>query len=170
MAEPDDVAFAIIEPHFDAIRDIFVDHSVEANRRLKRIGETKFVVSEEVRTSPRHFAGCRDDGLLIKVAPDAADLDLETLVAILCHELGHAADFLYPGRWLGQRGERAAWLPEGTKHMGRLRRDWAERSSDQVEWDADSIAFAITGKQVEYCGPCMIQCFGGGESRPAGLR
>lgn len=171
MAHADDVAYAIIEPHFDAIRDIFLERALDdTGRRLKRLSDTKLVVSEEVRTSPRHFAACRDDGLLVVVAPDATELDFETLVALLCHELGHAADFLYPARWLGQRGGKATWLGDDTRHMGRIRQAWADRNADQVEWDADSIAFAVTGKPIRYCGACMIQCFAGGVARPAGLR
>jgi hypothetical protein len=176
MADRDEVAYAIIEPHFDAVRDIYAEYEPEPGAPLDKVRGTKLVVSDDVRDSERHYAGCRDDGLLVVMAPEAADLDIDTLVPILVHELGHAVDFLYPGHWFAMRGEKAVWLPEDVKRvpgmpgMGRFRREWSERTDDQVEWDADSIAYAVTDTRVEYCGPCMLQCFSGGRLRPAGLR
>lgn len=170
MADRDEVAYAVIEPHFDAVRDHFAGF-VTTDGSLERVKRTRLLVSESVRDSDRHYAGCRDDGLLVVVAPQAARLDIDMLVPLLCHELGHAVDFLYPARFAGRRGEPAMWLPDDQKHMAKLRRLWAERSADQVEWDADSIAMAVTGREIRYCGPCMIQCFSqSGRQRPPGLR
>lgn len=165
-----EVAYAIIEPHFDAIRDVYLEHPLPGGQHLDALEKTRLVIDPAVRDSVRHYAACRDDGLLIVLAPQAAELAMESLVALLCHELGHAVDFLYPGRWACLRGAPAVWVPEGTRRMGRIRRAWADRSDDQIEWDADAIAYAITGKPIAYCGPCLVQCFSGGVARPAGLR
>lgn len=108
---------------------------------------------------------------MLVIAPQAAELPVVTLVAILSHECGHAADFLYPARWVCERGAPARWVEEvDTKRARKLRKLWNERSRDQVEWDADSIAWAMTGRKIGYCGPCLLQCFEGGGKRPKGLR
>ncbi len=69
------------------------------------------------------------------------------------------------------------WLPREPKRADksgdlgqRIRNAWSSRTDDQTEWDADSIAYAVTGKKVQYCGRCLVQCFSGGRNRPAGLR
>jgi hypothetical protein len=165
-----EVAYAIIEPHYDAIRDIYLEHELPGGERLRQLEKTRLLVDPSVRNSERHYAACRDDGLLIVIAPQAAELAMESLVALLCHEFGHAVDFLYPGRWACLRGTPAVWLPETTKRMSRIRRQWADRTDDQVEWDADAIAYAVTGRPIQYCGACLLQCFSGGVVRPAGLR
>jgi hypothetical protein len=171
VTDDEEIAYTVIEPHFDAVRDTFADRIVAPSERMGLLRRTKLVVDRSsVRDSERHYAKCRDDGLLILMAPEAADLEVDTLVALICHEFGHAADFLYPGRWLWRRDEAAIWLPGDTKKMGSIRRAWAERTDDQVEWAADSIARAITGRTIGYCGECMVQCFSGGKSRPGGLR
>jgi hypothetical protein len=166
----DEFAYAVIEPHFDAVRDHYAAFEPEPGSSLDKVRRTKLVVDPAVRDSPRHYAACRDDGLLIVIAPQAVQLEHDPLVALLCHEFGHATDFLYPGQWAGRRNERAVWVPENTKKTDRIRRMWSERSEDQVEWDADSIAYAVTGHEITYCGACMVQCFSGGKSRPGGLR
>lgn len=165
-----ELAYAVIEPHFDAVRDHYASHRPDGKTALSEVRRTKLVVDRRIRDSERHYAACRDDGLLIVVAPEAADLRHEQLVALLSHEFGHATDFLYPARYAGRRDEAAVWVPEGVRKMARIRRAWAERTDDQVEWDADSIAMAVTGRKIGYCGPCLIQCFSGGSARPAGLR
>ena len=158
------------EPHFDAVKDHYASFEVEPGERLEHVERVGLQINPAVRDNERHYAACRDDGLLIVVAPQTAQLPPETLVPLLCHEFGHAADFLYPARWAGRRGDSAVWVPNGTRKMAQLRRAWSERSIDQVEWDADSIALAVTGRQIQYCGPCLIQCFSGGQPRPKGLR
>jgi hypothetical protein len=185
-----EVAAAILEPHFEAVKDTFVDFEPEPGERLTLLRSTRLVVDPDVHDSPRHYAQCRDDGLLIKLAPESVALDLETLTAILVHEFGHAADFAYPARWVAVKGQPASWVGEGGswyydsqgnarwqqdsgKEARRIRRWqslWHDRSDDQVEWSADSIAQAVTGLQVRYCGPCMLQCFSGDGGRPKGLR
>ncbi|MCP4242345.1 MAG: hypothetical protein GY772_17460 [bacterium] len=168
----DEVAAAVLEPHFFVVRDMFLDFEAEDGGNLRRLRRTRMVVDPSVRDSPRHFAACRDDGMLVLLAPAAADLPVENLMAILAHELGHAADFAYPGNWvtLGP-GNEAVWIGERDDRVARKwRRLWEQRTDDQVEWAADAIAEAVTGVKVEYCGDCMLQCFSGGNQRPPGLR
>lgn len=185
------VAAAVLEPHFDAVRDVFVEFEPEPGENLAELRRTRLVVDPGVRDTSRHYGMCRDDGRMIKLAPQAADLDLETLTAIIAHEFGHAADFAYPGRWVPARERRASWIGEGGtwyyddqgnaewraepgrngKRIRRWQCLWHERDADQVEWAADSIAYAVTGMKIRYCGPCMLQCFSAqGRARPKGLR
>ncbi len=168
-----EVAASILAPHYDAVRDVFSDYVPEGEEEpLSRLKRTRLLVEESVRDSDRHYAGCRDDGLQIILAPAAAELPPATLIAIIAHEFGHAADFAYPGSWLFlSQGDPARWVDgvEG-KRGTKLRSLWSERDDDQVEWTADSIVQTITGWKVGYCGRCMLQCFQGGQRRPAGLR
>lgn len=170
MTESEEEAWAVIEPHFDAVRDEYALFRPEGASRLSKVQGTKLRIEPSVHDSDRHFAKCRDDGLLILVAPEAAGLDPATLVAVLCHEFGHAADFLYPARWKCKRGAPAIWVGKERAHRGQALRLWAQRSADELEWSADAIARAVTGLEISYCGPCMVQCFAGGIERPAGLR
>lgn len=184
-----ELAAVVLKPHFDAVRDCFVEFEPEPGEDLGKLRRTKLVIDESVRDSPRHYAACRDDGMLIKLAPQAVQLDTVTLTAIIAHEFGHAADFAYPGRWLTFQNEQAIWLGEGgawvrergelvwkiesgeqAKQIRRWQRNWHVRSDAEVEWAADSIAYTVTGRQIGYCGPCMIQCFSGGSARPRELR
>lgn len=167
-----EVAASIIEPHFDAVRDVFIEHSPVAGTDLSRLRKTRLLIDPTMHDTPRHYAGCRDDGLQILIAPEAADLPTQMLVAILAHEFGHAADFAYPGRWLfTEQGQPARWVADDDSKIGRkARKLWNSRNDDQVEWTADAIALAVTGKEIGYCGRCMVQCFDGGTKRPAGLR
>lgn len=189
--DPCEVAAAVLEPHFDAVRDVFVEFEPEPGQKLDALRRTRMVVDPDVHDSKRHYAMCRDDGLLIKLAPESATLDLDTLTGIITHEFGHAADFAYPGRWAFSRGLPAVWIGEGgtwyrsasgarqwreesgkeAKRIRRWQRLWHERDDDQVEWAADAIAYAVTGLKIRYCGPCMLQCFSSsGRARPRGLR
>lgn len=165
-------AASILLPCFDAVRDIFSEYKPQYGAPLEKLTKTRMLVDESVRDSPRHYAACRDDGMQIIVAPQAADLPLETLAAILGHEFGHAADFAYPAHWrmLGGRYEPAVWKPPRGDRAADKVKHWVDRSDDQVEWAADAIAYAVIGQRVTYCGPCMVQCFNGGRSRPRGLR
>lgn len=169
MVDELEMAAAVLEPHFDAVKDTFVEFEPCPMNRLRK---TRFVVEHAVHDSPRHFAACREDGLLIKIAPEAIDLPHEQLVAILVHEFGHAADFAYPGDWVTfPEGTKAVWIGDRDDKAARKWRGnlWHHRTDDQVERAADAIGSTITNRQVTYCGPCMIQCFGG-QSRPEGLR
>jgi hypothetical protein len=164
---------------------------------LSRIAKTRFVIDEAAHDTARHFAATSDTGLLQVYAPEIVDLSLDSLVAIVAHEFGHTADYAYPGcwTWLRRAGDEVAWVGESTAAKaaawrwthGKARatsrtasddtppaanwmRAWAGRSQDEVEWTADGICAAVTGKKPLYCGDCRIQCFDGGVQRPAGLR
>lgn len=170
-----EVAAVVLEPHFDAVRDIFVEYELEPGVRLDKLKRTRFVVDPTVHDSERHYAMCRDDGSLIRIAPEAAELPLENLIAVLSHEFGHAADFTYPAKWVtplrGAEQAQATWIGDrDDKPARKWRRLWAERSDDQVEWAADAIASTVTGIQIRYCGACMLQCFSGEQTRPEGLQ
>lgn len=169
--DANEFAASILKPHFDAVRDVFASFRPEPSIKLDRLVRVKLLVDPEIHDSVRHFAACRDDGQHILLAPEAADLPVDTLVAILSHEFGHAADFSYPGAWrLEQRYKPATWKPIAGRHAGAKMRVWQDRTVDQVEWTADAICFTILGKQIGYCGPCVLQCFSGGRPRPKGLR
>lgn len=168
----EEISSAVLDPHFDAVRDTFVEFSPEPGKRLSKLKKTRMVVEPSVHDSERHFARCRTDGLLIQLAPEAADLPLENLVAMLVHEFGHAADFAYPGDWVTpeSQGGEAIWVGDrDDKPARKWRRLWHGRNDDQVEWAADAIGRAVTGMRITYCGPCMLQCFSG-VGRPKGLR
>jgi len=174
VADDLELAAAVLEPHFDAVRDVFAEYRPNGGNPLKKLCKVQLIVDEAVRDSPRHYAACRTDGKYIILAPQAAELPLETLVAIITHEFGHAADFMYPGMWVSpDRGdEEAIWIGdrEPDKYTRKWFKLWNQRSDDQVEMAADSIAYTVTGMPITYCGPCMLQCFSGQKARPRGLR
>jgi hypothetical protein len=172
----------ILEPHFYAVRDTFASYvPAESASPLCVLKKTEFVVDAAVRNSDRHYAACRDDGKLIVLAPQAVDeLDLDTLVAILAHEFGHAADFAYPGDWMllraGEEQQHVVWVGEVTDARADRWRSslWKSRGRDEIERTADAIAEAVTGRRIMYCGGCTLQCFQGPDvrhrRRPEGLR
>ena len=165
------MAALIIAPSFDAVRDIYVERHGRIGGSSE-IGEVDLRINPDRHDTERHFAACAVNGKVIEIAPEGADLPLETLTAILCHEFGHASDFLNPGRWefIG-RDKPARWVgdDEGREKTKAIQRRWVNRSDDEIEWWADAIAYAVTGRKIGYCGPCLLQCFGG-VPRPKGLR
>jgi len=167
----DGMAGFIIAPSFDAVRDVF-DDACSRLTGANLVTEVRLVINPDRHDTERHFAACATSGKRIEIAPEAADLPLETLTAILAHELGHASDFLNPGRWeFFGRDKPAKWVPDGVSPERRkaAQRRWLNRDDDEIEFWADAIAYAITGKKIGYCGPCLLQCFDGIE-RPRGLR
>lgn len=191
-----EIAHSVVQPHFDAVRDVFVGFAVEPGRHLDKLKQVRLVVDEGAHDSKRHFAATSESGRLIVVAPEIVDLPLETLVAIVTHEFGHAADFCYPACWTWPKAAAAkgAWVGEGAQARARAWRSafgkeravsrapeddrapaenwafaWNRRSPDQVEWAADGIAERVTGRRIGYAGDCMLQTFAA-EPRPAGLR
>lgn len=194
----DELAYSIIEGHFDAVRDTFVEYRPDGGHQdLRRLKRTRFVIDPAIHNSDRHFAATRDDGLLMMFAPGLAHLQVETLTAIVAHEFGHAADHLYPGAFAWPRAAAGptAWVGESSAlkalawrsvfgkpdRRSRIEQDdaepaanwmtaWERRTRDQVEWAADAIAQMVTGISIGYCGPCVLQCFSGGQPRPKGLR
>lgn len=169
-----EIVASILAPHFDAVRDEFASFETTDGTVLSKLKKTKFVVSKKAHDTARHFAQCREDGLLITLAPQMIDLPLENLIAIVAHEFGHAADFAYPGHWaMPEYGPgKAQWVGDvrDKKHGMKFLAMWDSRPHNQVEWAADGIAQAVLGLKITYCGDCLIQCFGGGVERPWGLK
>jgi len=163
-----DEALEILEPYFVAMREVFVG---EAGLKLCR--RTRLYVAPWLHDSPRHFAACRDDGLVALVAPELAELPEPTVVAIFAHELGHASDYLYPGEFAldgdGQCVRRSRDSVDESQWI-RWMKAWDRRDDDLVEQMADAIAEWATGSRIGYCGPCQLQAFNRGEARPQGLR
>ncbi len=146
----DEEAHLILEPYFEAVRERYIDAGLDRCPGERPLG----------------------DRLLL--APEAAELSENTVLAIVAHELGHATDFLYPGQF-AMRGddEPAAWRdPESMKpkHWHRWLKDWEARDDDLVELSADAIAHFAMGVRYGYRGPCLIQTFGAARLRPVGLR
>lgn len=174
VLEPE-VAASIVRPHFDAVRDLFCEYVPEGwGEPMSRLADVSFVVDQKMHDSPRHFAACRDDGKQLIFAPQFVELPVQTLVAILAHEFGHAADFAYPAHWRLMPAEPgvATWIGDPAKSKwGRAwQKTWMDRGKDHIEWTADGIAMAVTGRSIGYCGPCMLQHFDKGITRPKGLR
>jgi len=160
-------ALSVIEPFYEETREIFLGAGLSALRR------TRLYCAPWIHDSPRHFAACKDDGSAIIVAPHLAELPIETLGAILAHELGHAVDFLYPAEFvvgpdhLAVRRRREDF---DERQWLRWMREWQRREKDVVERTADAIARVVTGIDIGYVGPCELQCFNRGSARPQGLR
>lgn len=169
----DEEAYAVLEPFFRETRLMFVE------KGLTRCRETKLVVEADAHDTARHFAGCSDDGQEIVVAPQLAQMPVDNVVAILAHEFGHAADFLYPARFLMADGE-LVHVFEGAKRVSlenmdqraayNMRRQWERREASDVELTADAVANYVTGREIKYNGPCMLQTYGPGTGRPRELR
>ena len=174
VVEPE-VAASVIRPYFDAVRDTFASFvPVPSCGPMAKLADVVFVVNEKRHDTPRHFAACRNDGKQLEFAPQFVELPVATMVAILAHEFGHAADFAYPAHWRIQPGGPglAEWIgdPQESKWGRNWAKSWESRSPDQVEWTADGIATVVTGRSIGYCGPCTLQCFDQGILRPKGLR
>ena len=159
------------------MRVLYVDHG------FSRCADTKLEVAGWVHDTPRHFAGCRDDGKLVVAAPQLADLPIDNVVAVFSHELGHAVDFLYPTRFqlvIEELREfpgdwdvdiqRRPTADLDAKTLRAVMDQWKNRDEEQIEQLADAIAELVVKKPVTYAGPCLLQTFAGGEPRPVGLR
>jgi len=149
----------ILEPYFEELQEEFVLAGLE------RVQDTKLRCSSSMHDSSRHFAGCLEDGRIIYAAPELVEMPPETVLGILAHELGHAADFLYPGEFV-LRGDHVI-AEEPDRH--RLR-GWKRRQNDTVEVTADLIAEWVLGTSIGYRGPCLLQTLGTLGPRPKGLR
>lgn len=168
----DAMAAVIVQPSFDAVRDLYCKMHARLDGATD-MSEVELRINAAMHDTPRHFAACYTTGKRIELAPEGADLPLDTLAAIIAHEFGHASDFLHPARWeFVSRDKPARWVDgdAGSDKMKALQRRWMKRSDDEIEWWADAIAYAITGRHVGYCGPCLLQCFDSGVLRPKGLR
>jgi hypothetical protein len=151
----------ILEPYYEALQAQFAEAGFD------RVEGTKLRCSEDMHDTPRHFAGCATDGSVIYVAPQLVELPESTVLGILAHELGHAADFLYPAEFL-LRGDHVVLVEEPDKY---LKKGWKQRDDDTVELVADGVAEFVLGVSIGYRGPCRLQSLGvGGGRRPLGLR
>lgn len=149
---------------------------------LDKVRYTRLSIDPSMRDKDRHFAGCKTDGSMIAVAPDMALLNPKSVAAIMAHEFGHAADYLYPGSFMLDRARKLDVKKPGNRSNDALPRarvhNWQNRNDDVVEFTADAIAEFVTGGRIGYCGPCKIQAFLDGspeerdclQRRPAGLR
>jgi hypothetical protein len=170
MTREEEIAQVVIEPYFEAGRDLFLSWCKENNYPLK-IKKTVFQCWEGMHDSPRHYGGCRDDGLLILLAPELIDLPESSAAAIIQHELGHALDFLFPAHFF-MDGDELVVLGDTEDPQLRVARmkQWDARDEDTVEFVADSIVELVTGNRIGYRGPCLLQTLNQGEPRPYGLR
>lgn len=150
----------ILEPYFHELRTRFVAAG------FRQVSRTQLRCSHDLHDTPRHFAGCMQDGRIIYAAPELVELPEETVLGILAHELGHALDFLYPGEFL-LRGDRVVIVQPDQQRL----KGWKKRDADSVEVTADLIVEHVLGVPVGYRGPCLLQSLGaGGIRRPQGLR
>lgn len=161
-------AHAIVEPYFEVMREDYVKAGMVLCKR------TRLVIDPAMHDTARHFAACQDDGKVILLAPEIAELPDTMLMAIIAHELGHACDFLYPGQFAMQGEDQpAAWRDPNSmksKHWHRWLKDWEKRDADLVELTADAIAHLVTGVRYGYQRPCLIQSYEATRLRPLGLR
>ena len=163
-----DKALAILEPYFLAMQERFVESGLTETKRVR------LYVAPAMHDSPRHFAGARDDGSVIMLAPEMVELPENTVAAIIAHEFGHATDFLYPGEFvLGADRAAVRRQRNGLENDDRWvtwLKEWEKRDDDVVEFVADAIAERVTGRRIGYVGPCKLQTFDRGKARPQGLR
>jgi hypothetical protein len=185
-----DVALSILEPYVHEVVDAFREIGAD------RITGLRVEITTEAGDDGRHFAACSTDGDLIIFSPDIVALPPATILALVAHEFGHAADFLYPAQWVQTRGGlRLLDMPDnpyvqdeygkvrkkaGARRppperllpvTGEMVRDWKERDEDEVELMADALAEEALGEVIGYRGPCMLQTVGSGvRPRPKGLR
>jgi hypothetical protein len=164
----DEEAHAILLPCFTAVQEQYLQYG------LDRCARTRLIIDPKMHDTNRHFAACTDDGGTIYMAPELAELPLETVFAVAAHELGHACDFLYPGQFaLRGDDEPAAWRDPAAikeRHWRRGLKEWQGRDDDSVELTADAIAHLVMGVRYGYRGPCLIQSFAAMRLRPMGLR
>jgi hypothetical protein len=140
-------ALSVVRGQFLATRRHFVESG------YKRCKAVRFELDPDMHDSPRHFAACRHDGKLILCAPELADQEDHTIVAIMYHEFGHATDFLY------------RMTPKSVLDSD------DEDDKDEVERMADRIAEDVSGLRIRYHGPLKLQSFEHGRlGRPKGLR
>jgi len=162
------IAASVLDDYWQELREQFIAAG------MPKLKKCRFVVEPERHDTPRHFAACHSNGLLVEFAPQMADMDADVVRAIMAHELGHAADHAYPGYWMPgpKRADAAVWVGAAvdSPEWNKWHRLWQQRDDDQVELAADAIALAVTGHRINYAGKCLVQTFGRGVARPLGLR
>lgn len=131
------------------------------------MGEISIVIGN-ARDFPaeRNFGATTEDGREIMLAPKLAAQRQDIIQGVVAHELGHAADFLYPALWY--RDNHGEWY----RAWKRTELDiWQRRTHDQVEHAADGIGESMFGCKIYYRGACRVQSTAAGvRPRPRGLR
>jgi hypothetical protein len=176
-----ETARVILEPYFKAAQEEFVRFERE-HYGGKKVSYVRLEcaswaeLQQEEGFDVRNFAGTSEDGRLIIAAPELVELPEESVAAIVAHELGHAFDYLYPARFVVARGELLRFddldAEDKASRQARIARmqQWERRDRDVVEGTADEIASLVLKREIRYAGPCLLQTFGRGISRPEGLR
>lgn len=147
----------VLAPLFEDLRGKFLLAG------LGRLALSRWQIDRALPAKPRHFGACRTDGERIYLAARLVLLPEDQRAGIVAHELGHAADFLYPDALELRPRVRVLCAP---RNLGR----WKQRDRDQIEQDADQIAGAVLGTHIGYVGDCQLQALGRGVPRPVGLR
>ncbi len=174
----EEAAQLLLEPYLTEVSARFYEAG------LTRLEGLRVKVSASEGGEGRNFAACRTDGRLLVFSPDIVWLMPAQITAIIGHELGHAADFLYPGLFVqgkGGQGENGKVIllddskrgvPTGEAPVpSTWLSDWKARDEDEIERQADRIAETVLGVRIGYSGPCLLQTIDEGISpRPRGLR
>lgn len=125
-----------------------------ATPRLPALQAVPLYMDAAAYRAPRNYAFCVGDRHPeIHIAPEAADLDEDTLLGILWHEAMHAAQQLY--RLIDERTGRR----------------W--KGSGDSEQRTDDLAHRLFGVRIEYDPTTWLQCLdcpAGVWPRPKGLR
>jgi hypothetical protein len=171
----------VLEPYFLAAQERFVEYERRAldddtMARVELLCAPWKELHEEHGFEHRNFAATSEDGGTIVVAPELAELPPDNVAAIIAHEFAHALDYRHPARFVLVRGEVFLYEepdpedPDGGRSRLNRMRQWIDRDTDTVEASADEIACVVLGREIRYSGPCSLQTFETGTSRPRGLR
>ncbi len=168
----------VLRAFYDSVLEAFLAAEPAPGVRLDRLKRVQVIVDPKVHDTPRHFAATHENGLTMRLAPELAHLAGPKVLGVIAHELGHAADFLYPGHlMLVAPGQPARWREPVGKHSARRLEWWYNRSPHEVELTADAVALLMTGALISYAGDCktkdgckLVQTLGAGEPRPEWLR
>lgn len=162
----DEQALAVLEPMWAAVCVVF------SSKGFREPSECRFEIRSEAHDSCRHFAATRTDGKLMIVAPELADMPIDTATAILAHEAGHIVDFRNPGRFWFRHGKLCEMNPLPSSGRKKVISAWDDRGDDEIEYVGDAIAEMVTGRRIGYVGPpgCLVQTWDRGKKRPTGLR
>lgn len=172
------VALAILEPYFEAAREVYLDFARARGLNVSALQRLRLECDPGMHDTPRHFAGAAQDGSVIVLAPQVVNLPEDTVAAIIAHEFGHIVDFQNPGLFVSDtEAQTLVLLRETDDDEGRATktrfartRQWSRRDEHSVELTADLIAQEAIGQRIGYSGPCMLQGFNRGVSRPKKLR